>query len=120
MASFKQKATTLIEALPYIQKYHHKIVVIKYGGNAMVNHQLRENVMKDIVLLKNVGLDPVIIHGGGPAINRAMKKANIKPKFERGLRVTDKKTINNIKANPNVSLVVWHKNWEENCKFYRE
>jgi len=94
MASFKQKATTLIEALPYIQKYHHKIVVIKYGGNAMVNHQLRENVMKDIVLLKNVGLDPVIIHGGGPAINRAMKKANIKPKFERGLRVTDKKTIN--------------------------
>ena len=89
----KRKTNVLIEALPYIQKYHHKIVVIKYGGNAMVNQQLRESVMKDIVLLKHVGLDPVIVHGGGPAINRAMKKANLKPKFVRGLRFTDKKTI---------------------------
>src|SRR3989338_6503974 len=89
----KRKTNVLIEALPYIQKYNHKIVVIKYGGNAMVNQQLRESVMKDIVLLKHVGLDPVIVHGGGPAINRAMKKANLKPKFVRGLRFTDKKTI---------------------------
>lgn len=89
----KRKTNVLIEALPYIQKYHHKIVVIKYGGNAMVSQQLRESVMKDIVLLKHVGLDPVVVHGGGPAINRAMKKANLKPKFVRGLRFTDKKTI---------------------------
>lgn len=93
MKTLKRKTTVLIQALPYIQKYHDKIVVIKYGGKSMINQQLREGVLKDIILLKHVGLIPVIVHGGGPAINRAMKKAGIKPKFIAGLRVTDKKTI---------------------------
>lgn len=93
MKNIKQKAGTLIEALPYIQKYHGKTVVIKYGGAAMVDDKLKKSVMTDIVLLKHVGMNPVIVHGGGPNISKAMKKAGIEPKFVNGLRVTDKKTI---------------------------
>jgi len=94
MQTLKQKISTLIEALPYIQKYHGKIVIIKYGGNAMVKQSLKKSVMTDIVLLKHVGLNPIIVHGGGPEVNKAMNKKGIKPKFVKGLRVTDKKTIN--------------------------
>lgn len=93
MESTTKKTQVLIEALPYIQSYHNKIVVIKFGGKAMINPKLRESVMKDIVLLKHVGILPVIAHGGGKYISREMKKLNIKPKFVKGLRVTDKKTL---------------------------
>lgn len=93
MNILKQKINTLIEALPYIQKYYGKTVIIKYGGNAMVKPSLKKSVITDIVLLKHVGINPVVVHGGGPEVNEAMKKANIEPKFINGLRVTDKKTM---------------------------
>lgn len=93
MKEINKKAETLIEALPYIQKYHGKIVVIKYGGNAMTDAKIKNEVMKDIVLLKHVGMNPVVVHGGGPDISKAMLKAKIKPNFVHGHRVTDKKTL---------------------------
>lgn len=93
MELLKQKANTLIEALPYIQKYEDKIVVIKYGGKPMHNSELKKSVLTDIILLKHVGMHPVIVHGGGPEITKAMKRARVKPQFIDGLRVTDKKTM---------------------------
>lgn len=93
MEKIKQKTETLIEALPYIQKYHDKIVVIKYGGNAMADSDIKKAVAEDIVLLKHVGINPVVVHGGGPDIDKEMVKARIKPKFVNGLRVTDRKTL---------------------------
>ena len=92
MKQLKQKINVLIEALPYIKRYHGKIVVIKYGGNAMRNN-LKKSVMTDIVLLKHVGMSPVIVHGGGPEISKEMEKRNLKPVFIDGLRVTDKETV---------------------------
>jgi len=98
MEELIQKAHILTEeALPYMQKFKNKIVVIKYGGNAMVNGSLKKSVMKDIVLLKHVGILPVVVHGGGPFITEEMKKAKLKPKFVHGLRVTDEATIGIIK-----------------------
>jgi len=94
MKKLKQKTETLIEALPYIKKYHGKIVVIKYGGNAMANPEIKKAVMEDIVLLKHVGINPVIVHGGGPEISSFMEKSGKKPKFVNGFRVTDKETMN--------------------------
>lgn len=91
--STKQKIDTLIEALPYIKKYYGKTVVIKYGGNAMIKPSLKRNVMMDIVLLKHVGMNPVIVHGGGPAISKAMQDTGVAPTFIDGHRVTDKSTI---------------------------
>ncbi|MFC1704960.1 acetylglutamate kinase [Nanoarchaeota archaeon] len=102
MEQIKQKAGTLIEALPYIQKYHNKIVVIKYGGAAMVDEELKKSVMQDIVLLDHMGMKPVIVHGGGPNVTAAMKKAGIEAKFVNGLRVTDKET-----------MVIVHKEFEK-------
>ena len=93
MHHLHEKALTLIEALPYIQKYDDKIVVIKYGGNAMVAPKLKKAVMTDIVLLKQVGIRPVIVHGGGPEIDKEMKKAGIKPLYVNGLRVTGDQTM---------------------------
>lgn len=93
MEKLKEKASTLIEALPYIKKYHDKIVVIKYGGNAMINKEIKKVVLEDVVLLKHVGLFPVVVHGGGPNINEEMTKAHLKPRFVNGLRVTDKATL---------------------------
>ncbi len=88
------KAKILIdEMLPYIQKFKGKIVVIKYGGNAMTNDELKKSVMKDIAFLKTMGLKPVVVHGGGPFVTKEMEKTNIKPKFINGLRVTDEKTV---------------------------
>lgn len=98
MKELIQKAQILTEeALPYMQKFKNKIVVIKYGGNAMINGSLKKSVMKDIVLLKHVGILPVVVHGGGPFITEEMKKAKLKPKFIGGLRVTDEATIGIIK-----------------------
>jgi acetylglutamate kinase len=90
---FLDKAEVLIEALPYIQRFNRKIVVIKYGGSAMLDKELKENVIKDAVLLKLVGFKPIIVHGGGKEISRWVGKVGMKPKFINGLRVTDKDTM---------------------------
>ncbi len=88
-----KRAGILTEALPYIQKLHNKTIVIKYGGNAMINEDLKRTVMEDITLLKYVGMNPVIVHGGGPDISEALKAYHIESKFVSGLRVTDEDTI---------------------------
>lgn len=87
------KASILVEALPYIQEFYGKTIVIKYGGNAMINDDLKEQVMKDIVLMKYVGIKPVIVHGGGPDITSFLKKFGKVTQFVSGLRVTDKETV---------------------------
>ncbi len=88
-----QKAETLTEAMPYINKFNGKTVVIKYGGSAMTDEEIKHSVIGDIAYLKAVGINPVVVHGGGPAINAALKVAGIEPQFKNGLRVTDKKTV---------------------------
>lgn len=88
-----KKAEILIEALPYIQKLYGKTVVIKYGGNAMINDELKNSVMEDITLLKYIGMNPVLVHGGGPDINKALQTYDIKSQFINGLRVTDSQTM---------------------------
>ncbi len=88
-----QRAEVLTQALPYIQRYRGKIVVVKYGGNAMVNETLKEQVMEDIVLLSLVGVKVVLVHGGGPEISEIMERLGKKPVFVDGLRVTDKETV---------------------------
>lgn len=95
--SNSEKSQILIDALPYIQKYSDKIVVIKYGGNAMTNKELKDAVMTDIVLLSLVGIKVVLVHGGGPEINDMLKKLNIESKFINGLRYTDKDAIDVVK-----------------------
>lgn len=89
-----QKANVLSQALPYIQKYSGKTVVIKYGGNAMINEDLKNSVIRDIVLLNCVGIKVVVVHGGGPEINEHLKKIGKESEFVNGLRVTDEETIN--------------------------
>lgn len=95
--SNKLRSQILIDALPYIQKYHNKIVVVKYGGNAMTNDALKEAVMSDIVLLTEVGIKVVLVHGGGPEINAMLKRVGIESRFIGGLRYTDKDTIDIVK-----------------------
>ena len=87
-----QRAEILTQALPYIQKYHDKIVVVKYGGNAMISEELKMQVMEDIVLLWLIGVRPVLVHGGGPEISEMLKKVGKESQFVDGLRVTDKET----------------------------
>lgn len=87
------KARVLIEALPYIQKFAGKTVVIKYGGHAMLEQELKEDVMLDVLLLHSVGIRPVVVHGGGPEINAMLKKVGKESQFIRGLRVTDAETM---------------------------
>ena len=88
-----QRAQVLTQALPYIRQYNGKIVVVKYGGNAMVSEELREQVMEDIVLLWLVGVRVVLVHGGGPEISDMMNRLGKKPEFVDGLRVTDQETV---------------------------
>lgn len=88
-----QKAEVLIEALPYIQKFNRKIVVVKYGGSAMSNEDLQRSVIQDVTLLKLVGFKPIIVHGGGKAISSWVSKVGKEPKFINGLRVTDAETM---------------------------
>lgn len=88
-----QKAEVLIEALPYIQRFNRKIIVVKYGGSAMVDDELKKNVIKDVVLLKLVGFKPIIVHGGGKEISSWVKRLGMEPKFVNGLRVTDAPTM---------------------------
>lgn len=91
------RTKVLIDALPYIQHYSNKIVVIKYGGNAMTNEELKEAVMTDIVLLNLVGIKTVLVHGGGPEINEMLRRVGIESKFIGGLRYTDSDTVDIVK-----------------------
>lgn len=91
--SNSQRANILVEALPYIKKYNNKVIVIKYGGNAMVNEELKEAVMGDIVLLSLIGVKVVLVHGGGPEITEMLNKIGKKSEFIDGLRVTDRETV---------------------------
>lgn len=88
-----KKAQVLVEALPYIQKFNRKVIVIKYGGSAMVDEELKQKVIQDVVLLKLVGFKPIIVHGGGKEISSWVKKAGMEPRFVNGLRVTDEPTM---------------------------
>ncbi|MBE6555584.1 MAG: acetylglutamate kinase [Ruminococcaceae bacterium] len=88
-----ERAQVLAQALPYIQRYYGKVVVVKYGGNAMINEELKQQVMEDIVLLHLVGVKIVLVHGGGPEINDLMQRLGKKAEFVDGLRVTDKETV---------------------------
>lgn len=89
-----QKAKTLIEALPYIKRFHNKTIVIKYGGNAMTEQALKEGFARDVVMLKLVGMNPVVVHGGGPQIGDLLNKMGKKSDFIQGMRVTDTETMN--------------------------
>lgn len=93
MLSAQEKAAILVEALPYIKKFYGKTVVIKYGGNAMINCQLKQAVLTDAVLMKYVGMHPVIVHGGGPDITGMLRRLGKKSEFVGGLRVTDEETM---------------------------
>ncbi|MCB4204032.1 acetylglutamate kinase [Deferribacterales bacterium Es71-Z0220] len=94
MEKLIEKASVLVESLPYIKKFYGKTIVIKYGGHAMVDEELKSSFAKDIVLLKYIGISPVIVHGGGPQIGEMLKKLNIQSTFVSGMRVTDKETMN--------------------------
>lgn len=93
MEELIKRAGILIEALPYMQKFAGKTIVIKYGGNAMINEDLKNSVMEDITLLKYIGLKPVVVHGGGPDISHALDERGLKSKFINGLRYTDAATM---------------------------
>jgi len=88
-----ERASILVHALPYIQNYNNKIIVVKYGGNAMINEELKDSVMQDIVLLSLIGVKVVLVHGGGPEITEVLSKMGKKSEFVDGLRVTDKETV---------------------------
>jgi acetylglutamate kinase len=93
MKQYQANAHILVEALPYIQRLFGKTIVIKYGGAAMLNEELTHKIMEDITLLKFVGMNPILVHGGGPDINNMLKALDVQPKFIDGLRVTDDQTM---------------------------
>ena len=93
MSKIMGKASVLIEALPYIQKFNRRIIVVKYGGSAMANPELQRSVIQDVTLLKLVGFKPIIVHGGGKEISSWVEKAGMEPRFVNGLRVTDEATM---------------------------
>lgn len=93
MQKYLDKAEVLIEALPYIQKFNRKIIVVKYGGSAMIDEELQQKVIKDVTLLKLTGFKPIIVHGGGKEISRWLGKVGLESKFVNGLRVTDEETM---------------------------
>ncbi|MDL2295656.1 acetylglutamate kinase, partial [Lachnospiraceae bacterium OttesenSCG-928-E19] len=92
MQTYLEKAEVLIEALPYIQRFNRQVIVVKYGGSAMLDEALKNQVIQDVTLLKLVGFKPIIVHGGGKDISQWLEKVNIEPKFIGGLRVTDSET----------------------------
>ncbi len=93
MKELIEKASILMEALPYIRRFAGKTVVIKYGGNAMVDEKLKESFAKDVIMLDYIGLNPVVVHGGGPQIGQVLKKMGIESKFHNGMRITDEATM---------------------------
>lgn len=88
-----EKANVLLEALPYMQEFRHKTIVIKYGGHAMVDEHLKKQFALNVILLKQIGINPVIVHGGGPQINSLLERLGIKPSYVQGMRVTDGETM---------------------------
>ena len=104
-----ERVNILVEALPYIKKFYNKNVMIKYGGHAMVDDEAMDSTARDTVLLKYVGMQPIVVHGGGPEITRSMKKLGKEPKFIKGLRVTDEETMSIVKmvlvGNINTNIV---------------
>lgn len=98
MQKYIEKASVLIEAMPYLNEFHGKTVVIKFGGAAMVDNKIKKSVTRDIAFMKMVGINPVIVHGGGPEINEALKLQKIEPKFVNGLRVTDPNTMKTVET----------------------
>ena len=93
MEKVLEKANVLVEALPYIQKFNRKIIVVKYGGSAMSDEEMQKKVIEDVVLLKLVGFKPIIVHGGGKAISKWVKKSGKEAEFYKGLRITDEETM---------------------------
>jgi acetylglutamate kinase len=93
MEKYIEKANILLEALPYIKYFFGKTIVIKYGGNAMTDNLLKESFAKDITLLKFIGINPVIVHGGGPQIGNVLNKMGLESKFYRGMRITNDETM---------------------------
>ena len=93
MQKYLEKAEVLVEALPYIQKFNKRVIVVKYGGSAMIDDVLKEDVIQDVTLLKLVGFKPIIVHGGGKEISRWVQKVGMEPRFVNGLRVTDEDTM---------------------------
>jgi len=93
MDSLIHKAQNLMEALPYIRKFYGKVIVIKYGGNAMVDEKLKEDFARDVILMRYIGLIPIVVHGGGPQIGNVLKRMGIESKFVNGLRITDEATM---------------------------
>lgn len=93
MEKFLEKAEVLIEALPYIQRFNRRVIVVKYGGSAMIDEKLKEQVIQDVTLLKLVGFKPIIVHGGGKEISRWVEKVGMEPNFVNGFRVTDTDTM---------------------------
>src|SRR5512137_2098639 len=93
MQQYIEKANTLMEALPYIRRFAGKTIVVKYGGHAMADEALKESFALDVILLKSLGINPVIVHGGGPQINETLKRYGIVSEFVRGMRVTDADTM---------------------------
>lgn len=91
--NINDRAEVLVQSLPFIQKFNDKIIVVKYGGNAMISEEFQKNVINDIVLLKCIGFKPVVVHGGGPYISSLLKRLNVESKFINGLRYTDKEAI---------------------------
>lgn len=115
MSTGIEKAKILIEALPYIKEFYNQTVVIKYGGHAMVDEELKRNFALDIILMKYIGINPVVVHGGGPQINKFLKKMDIKSDYVQGMRVTDGETMDVVemvlvgKVNKEiVSLINYH------------
>ena len=93
MKKSMERADILVEALPYIRRFFNKTVVIKYGGHAMADEELKDNFARDVVLMKYIGINPVVVHGGGPKIGRLLKKLGKESKFVQGMRVTDEETM---------------------------
>ncbi|MDX2481349.1 MAG: acetylglutamate kinase [Desulfuromusa sp.] len=93
MEKLIEKANVLMETLPWIKRFYGKIIVIKYGGNAMVDEQLKESFARDIIMMKYIGLNPVVVHGGGPQIGEVLEAMKIKSRFVQGMRVTDSQTM---------------------------
>ena len=98
MNDVASKVATLMEAMPYLKKYAGKVIVIKYGGNAMINEELKAAVLQDVVMLKLLGLKPVLSHGGGPGINKMLEQLNIPVQFINGLRYTSADIIHVVEA----------------------
>ena len=105
MENWIQKANVLNEALPYIQRFQGKIIVVKYGGSAMVDHELKKNVIRDVALLKLVGFRPIIVHGGGKEITKWVNKVGLETNFVNGLRVTDKDTMEVLFHQDNLKIM---------------